>query len=97
MDYNKMNRCEAECCVPVQAGQAANETLTEMQKKSTAMSNDILSMVNRLSVYFFGPENMKPEEKQPIPDCFLNDLSLHIQMQSETLNMLNKLIDRLGA
>ena len=61
------------------------------------MSNDILSMVNRLSVYFFGPENMKPEEKQPIPDCFLNDLSWHIQTQASTLDMLYKMVERLGA
>ena len=40
---------------------------------------------------------MKPEEKRPMPDCFLNDLSLHIQMQADTLNMLNKMIDKLGA
>ena len=97
MDYNKIPCREGDCGVPVQAGQVENVTLTEMQKKSTAMSNDILSMVNRLSVYFFGPENMKQEEKQPIPDCFLNDLSLHIQMQADTLNMLNKMIDKLGA
>lgn len=97
MDYNKMNRCEAECCVPVQAGQAANETLTEMQKKSTEMSDEILSMVNRLSVYFFGPENMMSEEKRTMPDCFLNDLSMHIQMQTSTLDMLHKMIERLGA
>lgn len=97
MDYNKMNCCEAGCAVPVQAGRAENVTLTEMQKKSTEMSDEILSMVHRLSVYFFGPENMKPEEKRPMPDCFLNDLSLHIQMQDETLNMLNKMIDKLGA
>lgn len=97
MDYIKMNCCEAGCAVPVQAGQAENETLTAMQQRSTAMSDEILSMVNRLSVYFFGPETMKPEEKRPMPDCFLNDLSLHIQMQASTLDMLHKMIDKLGA
>ena len=97
MDYNKIPCREGECAVPVQAGQVENVTLTEMQKKSTAMSNDILSMVNRLSVYFLGPENMKPEEKQPIPDCFLNDLSWHIQTQASTLDMLYKMVERLGA
>lgn len=94
MDYNKIPCCDSECAV---SAQAREDTMAVMQQRSTAMSDEILSMVNRLSVYFFGPENMKPEEKRPMPDCFLNDLSLHIQMQADTLNMLNKMIDKLGA
>lgn len=94
MDYNKMNCGEGECAL---SAQAREDTMAVMQQRSTAMSDEILSMVHRLSVYFFGPENMKPEEKRTMPDCFLNDLSLHIQMQAETLNMLNKMIDKLGA
>ena len=94
MDYNKIPCCDSGCAV---SAQAREDTMDVMQQRSTAMSDEILSMVNRLSVYFFGPENMKPEEKRPMPDCFLNDLSLHIQMQADTLNMLNKMIDKLGA
>lgn len=96
MDYNKIPCRESECAV---SAQAREETLTAMQQRSTEMSDEILSMVRRLSVYFFGPENMKPEEKQPmpVPDCFLNDLSFHIQMQASTLDMLHKMIDKLGA
>lgn len=94
MDYNKIPCREGECAV---SAQEREDTMAVMQQRSTAMSDEILSMVHRLSVYFFGPENMKPEEKRPMPDCFLNDLSLHIQMQAETLNMLNKMIDKLGA
>ena len=94
MDCNKIPCREGECAV---SEQAREDTMAVMQQRSTAMSDEILSLVHRLSVYFFGPENMKPEEKRPMPDCFLNDLSLHIQMQAETLNMLNKMIDKLGA
>lgn len=94
MDYNKIPCCEGERAV---SAQAREETLAAMQQRSTAMSDEILSMVHRLSEYFFGSENMKSEEKRPMPDCFLNDLSLHIQMQADTLNMLNKMIDKLGA
>ena len=94
MDYNKIPCREGECAV---SAQLREDTMAVMQQRSTGMSDEILSMVHRLSVYFFGPENMKSEEKRPMPDCFLNDLSLHIQMQAETINMLNKLIDRLGA
>ena len=94
MDYNKIPCREDECAV---SAQAREDTMAVMQQKSTSMSDEILSMVHRLSVYFFGPENMKPEEKRPMPDCFLNDLSLHIQIQADTLNMLNKMIDKLGA
>lgn len=93
MDYNKIPCREGECAV---SAQAREETLTVMQQRSIAMSDEILSMVRRISMYFFGTENLKPEEKRPMPDCFLNDLSLHIQMQADTLNMLNKMIDRLG-
>lgn len=94
MDYNKIPLREGECAV---SEQAREDTIAVMQQRSTSMSDEILSMVHRLSVYFFGPENMKPEEKRPMPDCFLNDLFLHIQMQADTLNMLNKMIDKLGA
>ena len=94
MDYNKIPCREGECAV---SEPLREDTMAVMQQRSTGMSDEILSMVHRLSVYFFGPENMKSEEKRPMPDCFLNDLSLHIQMQAETINMLNKLIDRLGA
>ena len=94
MNYNTMNCCEAECSGEVSEREL---TLAEMQQKSTAMSDEILSMVHRLSAYFFGHENLKPEEKRAMPDCFRNDLSLDILTQTCTLDMLHKMVERLGA
>ena len=94
MDYNKIPCCEGECAAPAQARE---ETLAEMQQKSTAMSDEILSLVHRLSAYFFGSENLEPEEKRAMPDCFRNDLSLDILTQTCTLDMLHKMVERLGA
>lgn len=94
MDYNKMNCCEAEC-----SGEVSERDLTliGMQQKSTAMSDEILSMVRRISMYFFGPEDMKTEEKRPMPDCFRSDLEQDLQLQSMTIDVLMRMFARIGS
>ena len=94
MDCNKIPCFDGKIAA---SAQAREETLAEMQQKSTAMSDEILSLVHRLSAYFFGPENLKQDENRAMPDCFRNDLSLDILTQTCTLDMLHKIVERLGA
>lgn len=94
MDCNKIPCFEGKIAA---SAQAREETLAEMQQKSTAMSDEILSLVHMISAYFFGSENLEPEEKRAMPDCFRNDLSLDILTQTCTLDVLHKMVERLGA
>lgn len=93
MDYNKNACFEGACDVsePVR-----ESTLTEMQQKSTAMSEEILSMTRRISHHFFGIDNQELEEKNPVPECFRNDLGLDLQMQCKTIDVLQRMIAMIG-
>lgn len=68
-------------------------TLNNMMSDLNSLTSDTLDMVDSLKSYLFA-ESLTDREN-PSPNCFMDDLALHIDMMSKLRLELQHICDRL--
>ena len=97
---NYMNHtcgCKPSGDYPKEDAPIPEATLTDMQKKSQAIAEDIYVLINRLGEHLFALPPAKPREEKPsMPDCFRNDVFWELQTLRIAHDNLLCLLHELG-
>lgn len=95
MERYMNNTCD---CASHDNAPVPEATLTDMQKKSRAIAEDIYVLITRLGEHLFALPPEKPREEKPsMPDCLRNDVYWELQTLRAVHENLLCLLHELGA